>query len=385
MRSLFKQTTAILPRVIAFTGVGLLVFTLFSNVLTAQATANQPKSGQRLITVHDGGQDRGLLTSATTLRAAFAQASISLDKNDLIEPGLDQELVANNYEVNVYRARPVMIIDGAIRQKVMSPYQTAEQITKNAGITLHDEDKTTISQSEDIVSDGSGFRLTIDRATPFTLVLYGQKVDAYTQSTSVGDMMTKKAIKLGHDDTLSVPAVAPITAGMTVEIWHNGKQTVTEEQPVAFDTDRIQDADHNVGYREIKTPGENGKKTVTYEVEMKNGAQVSRTEIQSVVTLQSKKQVEIVGTKPVFTGDFSAALAKLAQCESGGNYANTHNPSYRGAFQYDYSTWANYGGYYDPAAAPASVQDQKAWETYQRRGWQPWPVCGAQRLPDIYR
>lgn len=297
MRSLFHIQTIPLTRIFAFIGAGLLLVTLFTSVLSVSALGQESSTGSRLITVHDRGQDRGVMTNATTLRAAFDEAGIALDKNDLVEPGLDEQLVANNYEVNIYRARPVMVIDGAVRQKVMTPYQTASQITKAAGVELHDEDKTTITRSEDIVSDGSGLLLTIDRATPFTLVLYGKKVTAYTQETSVGAMLSSKSITLGKDDTLSVAASAPIAAGMSVEIWRNGKQTVTEEQSVAFQTEKIQDADREVGYKEVKTPGENGKKNVTYEIEMRNGIEVGRVEIQSVTTQEPKKQVEIVGAK----------------------------------------------------------------------------------------
>lgn len=297
MRSLFHNQTISLARIFAFIGAGLLLVTLFTSVLSVSALGEASATGNRLITVHDRGQDRGIMTNATTLRAAFDEAGIALDKNDLVEPGIDEQLVANNYEVNIYRARPVMVIDGPVRQKVMTPYQTANQIAQTAGIELHDEDTTTITRSEDIVSDGSGLLLTIDRATPFTLVLYGKKVTAYTQVSTVGAMLSSKNISLGKDDTLSVAASTPITAGMSVEIWRNGKQTVTEEQPIAFETEKIQDADRPVGYKEVKTPGQNGKKNVTYEVEMRNGIEVGRVEIQSVTTQESKKQVEVVGAK----------------------------------------------------------------------------------------
>lgn len=339
MRSLFHNQTISLSRIVAFFGAGLLLITLFTSAVSASALADSTSTGQRLITIHDRGQDRGLVTDATTLRAAFDEAGIVLDKNDLIEPGLDQELVANNYEVNVYRARPVMVIDGNVRQKVMTPYQTADKIAKAASITLHDEDETTITRSEDIVADGSGLRLTIDRATPFTLVLYGKKVTAYTQETSVSEMMKSKDISLGKDDTLSVAASAPITAGMTVEIWRNGKQTVTEEQAIAFDTEKIQDADRETSYREIKTPGEAGKKNVTYEIEMRNGVEVGRVEIQSVTIQEPKKQVEIVGTKNNFSGSLNEWLLALRTCETGGNYARNSGNGYYGAYQFLPSTW----------------------------------------------
>lgn len=339
MRSLFHIQTIPLTRIFAFIGAGLLLVTLFTSVLSASALGQESSTGSRLITVHDRGQDRGVMTNATTLRAAFDEAGIALDKNDLVEPGLDEQLVANNYEVNIYRARPVMVIDGAVRQKVMTPYQTASQITKAAGVELHDEDETTITRSEDIVSDGSGLLLTIDRAIPFTLVLYGKKVTAYTQETSVRAMLSSKNITLGKDDTLSVAESTPITNGMSVEIWRNGKQTVTEEQAIAFDTEKIQDADREAGYREIKTPGENGKKNVTYEIEMRNGIEVGRVEIQSVTTQEPKKQVEIVGTKNNYSGSLNEWLLALRTCETGGNYARNSGDGYYGAYQFLPSTW----------------------------------------------
>lgn len=339
MRSLFHIQTIPLTRIFAFIGAGLLLVTLFTSVLSASALGQESSTGSRLITVHDRGQDRGVMTNATTLRVAFDEAGIALDKNDLVEPGLDEQLVANNYEVNIYRARPVMVIDGAVRQKVMTPYQTASQITKAAGVELHDEDETTITRSEDIVSDGSGLLLTIDRAIPFTLVLYGKKVTAYTQETSVGAMLSSKNITLGKDDTLSVAESTPITNGMSVEIWRNGKQTVTEEQAIAFDTEKIQDADREAGYREIKTPGENGKKNVTYEIEMRNGIEVGRVEIQSVTTQEPKKQVEIVGTKNNYSGSLNEWLLALRTCETGGNYARNSGNGYYGAYQFLPSTW----------------------------------------------
>lgn len=63
---------------------------------------------------------------------------------------------------------------------------------------------------------------------------------------------------------------------------------------------------------------------------------------------------------------------KLRYCESGNNYANKRNPSYRGAYQFAFSTWGNYGGFYDPADAPPEVQDAKAQATFNSSGWRPW-------------
>ncbi|MFZ2545117.1 MAG: ubiquitin-like domain-containing protein [Candidatus Saccharimonadales bacterium] len=365
-------------------GGTLLLLSIFGSISYASADSNDSSRNGRLITIHDRGGEKVILTHAQTVRDALYDAHIPIVKEDHVEPNLDEQLVATDYTVNIYRARPVIVVDGMLREKIMTAAQTTSAIASEANIELHDEDKTKLSISSDIVADGAGVMLTIDRATPFIFELYGTARTAYTSAKTVGEMLKIKHIVLEKDDTLSVPAETAITPNMKVALLRNGIQTTTVEEPVVFSTRRIQDVDQSAGYRKVQTPGTNGRKSVTYEIIVQNGIEISRRAIQTVVLEQPKEQVEIVGAKPSFSGDFAAALAKLRSCESGGNYANKKNPSYRGAYQYSYSTWANYGGYYDPADAPVAVQDQAARNTYVRRGWQPWPHCG-KSLPDTYR
>lgn len=369
----------------SFVAAGLLALAGLLLSFSFQKVDAVRSDGQRLITIHDKNNEKVIVTKQQTVGAVLKSAKISLQPYDSVDPVADTKLTAQSYHINIYRAQPVLVIDGNARQTVMTPYETAKQIAASAKRPLYDEDTTNLTQSSDILSsDGTGLQLTIDRATRFNLVLYGKVIEARTQATTVKGMVEGKNIKLAPEDTVSLPLDTPITPDIKVEIWRNGKQTVNEEQSVAFPTQSIQDGDQPVGYKAIKTPGVLGKKNVTFEVEMRNGQEISRKLIQEVVTLQPLQQVEIVGSKPVFSGSFADALAKLRACESGGNYANKRNPSYRGAYQYSFSTWANYQGYYDPADAPPPVQDQRAWETYRARGWQPWPHCGA-NLPDSFR
>jgi uncharacterized protein YabE (DUF348 family) len=297
MRILSRKPTA--PYGIISTAVCLVVLVLGIVLANRAHAASQEvvAAGDHLITLHDGAQDRGILTSATTLRQAFKEAGIQIDPNDMVEPGLDEVLVASHYDVNVYRARPVTVIDGSLRTKILSAYQTPEQIVSHADIGLRDEDETIVSVSNDMVSQGAGLQVTIDRATPFTFVMYGKRIAAYTQGSTVGEMLEMKNVELAHSDMLSTQKATPITAGMTVELWREGKQTVTEEADVPFEIEKTQDADRELGYRDVKTPGILGKRTVSYEIEMKNGVEISRKEIQSVTTKEPVKQVEVVGAK----------------------------------------------------------------------------------------
>jgi hypothetical protein len=84
------------------------------------------------------------------------------------------------------------------------------------------------------------------------------------------------------------------------------------------------------------------------------------------------------------SGPSASAWAALRNCESGGNYSIT-NPSgkYRGAYQFDQSTWDSVARRHapglvgvDPAGASPSSQDAMAQALYSERGSDPWPQCG---------
>ena len=359
----------------------------FVNQALADATKPATKAGEKLVTIYDRGAEKTIVTKARTIREALKLAKFSIDeRQDVVEPSLDSEMVAEKYNINIFRARPITIVDGNKRLKITTAEQTPALIAKAAGIEVFEEDKTTLSNSDNMAVDGANMVMKIDRASMVNFVLYGKESVIRTHAKTVGELLKEKNINPKKDDTLSVDRSAKIIPGMKIELWRNGKQTVTAEEDVKFEVEKVQDANRDSGYREVKQAGENGKKNVTYEIEMKNGVEVSRKEIASVVTKEPKKQIEIVGTKSStsFSGSFSEALARLRSCE--GSYTSNTGNGYYGAYQFDKRTWGNYGGYELASDAPAAVQDEKAWQTYKARGWQPWPTCKAKMgLQDIYR
>lgn len=70
-------------------------------------------------------------------------------------------------------------------------------------------------------------------------------------------------------------------------------------------------------------------------------------------------------------------LESIAACESGGDPTIVSSDgSYRGKYQFSFSTWESVGGSGDPAAAPEIEQDYRAALLYSQSGSSPWPVCG---------
>ncbi|TAL14645.1 DUF348 domain-containing protein, partial [Patescibacteria group bacterium] len=186
--------------------------------------------------------------------------------------------------------------------KTLSPYQTVEQIAKSVGITIYNEDITTLAPTTDLVGDGAGLQLTITRATPLTLDLYGKVTDIRTQGKTVGDMLKEKNIVLGSKGRVSVPLSTPISQGMNVRVWREGVQTVSVDQEIPVTSRLVYDADRPIGYRVVQTKGTPGNRSITYQVEVKDGVEVSRVEIANIITRDATMQVEVIGLHNDGTG-----------------------------------------------------------------------------------
>ena len=323
--------------------VSVLTFLGLNNGVHAEGESVKTGEAKRLITVYDRNTKSSFLTDKKTIAEALKNNGIELDPRDTVEPSRDDELVAQDYQVNIYRARPVFVTDGTTRVKVMSPYQVPDRIAKDAGIAMYPEDTATLKPSSDFVGDGAGLQMSINRAIPIVLDLYSKKTEVRTQGKTVGEMLKEKGIVLGLNGRVSVPRSTVITAGMEVRVWQEGKRTITVDRPVAFAKQQIFDADRLLGYKVVSVPGVEGVEALTYEIEVRDGVEISRTQIASIVTKQAVKQVEVVGIK---LGPNALTKAKGAQMWTDSNGV-THRETY---YDLDMSKVMNScgnGGYYE--------------------------------------
>ena len=280
-------------------GFASLGFLLLLNIF-AVAGKNSAKAtgqGNKILTVFESGQKTSFKTNAKTVREALKAQKINFSKEDSVEPGLDEELTGAEYSINIYRAKPVVIEDGELKTKILTAAQTPRQIAEKAGLNVHNEDKLAFGESGNILEDGSINTLKITRAKEISVDLFGKTESFRTQAKTVEDFLKEKKIVLGKDDGISIDLKTQIANGLNFRIWRNGKQTLTVEEPIDFQTETIQDANKDSGYKEIKEAGEKGTKSVTYEVEMQNGKEISRKKINETEIKAAKKQVVIVGTK----------------------------------------------------------------------------------------
>jgi len=291
--------------------VGIVLFQQIKNVYAESSNED------RLITIYDRKQTFTVITKSSSLKEVLAQAKVALDPSDIVEPSLDEKLVSSNYYVNIYRARPVIIVDGQTKLKVMSAYQTPKQIASSVGVSLYPEDIATMKLSTDVVANGAGVEMIVTRAKQINVNMYGKELKLRTQAKNISEFLKSNNIVFSEQDKISIDPNTPITDLMSFKIWREGKQTISSEEEVDYEIDEIKDANRYIGYREISTAGVKGSKNVTYEVEILNGEIISKKIISSVVISQPTKQTVVVGIK--YNGpDFRSTETKINWLKNAG-------------------------------------------------------------------
>ncbi len=194
----------------------------------------------KYVTFYDGGEKLIVKTDAHTVGEAIERADVVLNDGDIVEPGLDAEINMDNYYVNIYRARPVVVKDGAIERYIMTASYDYKTITKDAGLVVYDGDKVELAPSTNFLETG----------------------------------------------------VASV-----YEITRNGGRTITVEEEIPFSERTERDANMANGTTEVRQLGEVGVKRISYNVQYINNEEVVREVMGEEVVREPVERVVAVGVK----------------------------------------------------------------------------------------
>ncbi|MDP4038525.1 MAG: transglycosylase family protein [bacterium] len=273
---------------------------------------------QRLVSIFVGDNKKFVITSATKVEDVLKQANISVEKGDVVEPSLDAAINHPMFNVNIHRALPATINDNGKKINILTGHHSPLKIAEAAGITVYPEDKVKFDISTKPSADnGASRNVVITRAKLIHVVIDGNTRDYRTQTALIADFLLEKNIKPGENQQLK----------------NNPNDAVTNDTQITIETQ--QPLPQAPVYTGAYPAGSNQK---LYRA----------------------------------SGD---AWQSLRFCEAGGDYSRNSGNGFFGAYQFNLSTWGNYGGYRYPHEAPPDVQDAKARETQARRGWNPWPAC----------
>ncbi len=278
-------------------------------------------SNTHIVDLSIAGRPQTLATRTETVGQLIDNLHIQLIAQDVVEPARDTPIVEDNFKVNIYKARPVTVLDSATRTVTLTAQKSARVVAQEAGVAVKPEDNVSFA-SGDLREGILGEKVVIDRATPVLLNLYGAVNTVYAHAKTVGDFLNEKKIKLAAGDSVQPAPDIPINPNLAISVVRQGSQISTVVEAIAAPVQYVEDASLSLGATAVRQPGAPGKKQVTYQINTQNGQEVSRQVIQEVIIQQAVTQIVARGKSVNVTTDKEAVMAAAGISPGDYGYVN---------------------------------------------------------------
>lgn len=302
------------------TVAALLVLTI-GGYTVARLTDRIPLQDKAFVVIVSYDKKKQVIPShQQTVGGLLAKLRVPLSEGDVVEPAPSTVINQDDFRINIYRAVPVQVVDGAQKTFTFSAATTPRAIAQQTGQKLSPEDWVSTVPAQNFIESGAiGEQVIIDRATPVNVDLYGAPVVLRTHAKTVGGMMKEKRIKLTKQDSVSVPENTPITPGMQVAFLRTGTKTETRTEAIPMPVQTINDNSLAYGTSAVRQQGAPGEQVVTYQVTLNNNVETGRTVIQKVVNKEPVTQITVLGTN---LSGIKGDMAKAGIAPSDYNYAD---------------------------------------------------------------
>jgi uncharacterized protein YabE (DUF348 family) len=277
--------------VVVFFGMGMFV--------TVGATTGGAKD-TRIVNISVDGQSQTHTTRAKTVGEFLERLGVPTISEDIVEPSRASVILEDNTQINVYRARPVELIDGDRTITVLSAQQSPRLVAQDAGINLLPEDEVAVNTKESsLLASSASEQFVVDRSVEVQLTVYGLLKNIRTTADTVDQLLTEENISLQQSETTQPADInSPIVAGMLISVNRPGVKTLAIKEAIPFESETKTDPELETGQTKIESEGADGERAVIYEIEEKDGVEVARREIQKVVIRNPVTRVKVRGTKP---------------------------------------------------------------------------------------
>ena len=310
----YRNHPHILPFLAVLSVFGIII--ILAITLRDHTITSSRLDGVNIVVLYADNQTRALPTREKTVGVLLKNANITLNDGDVVEPAADTPIEEDDFRINVYRAKPILVEDNGQRVFTSSAAQTPRSIAEQVGLSVFPEDTVITEPSRDFLRDGISTKVSITRSTPLVLNLYGTSLPLRTQAKTVRELLSEKNVVLEKDDTVRPAFDTVLTANNQIFVTRSGVEVVSLEEVIAMPVQTIEDTSLSYGTTALRQRGSEGKKSVTYQLELRNGVEVNRTLIQEVVTIAPVTQIVARGISGRFENFNADGIPARVYCGS---------------------------------------------------------------------
>jgi len=326
------------------------------------------------------GQTKTVRTFGDNVGDVLAGQHIHLRKRDVVVPSLDSA-VSDGSQISVRYSRPLSVSVDGVEKTYWTTATKVSAALDQLGLRFGD---AALSTSRSASIDRQGMALVI--STPKSIRVKIGNAHSRLMKVAVPNaraLFKKLHVTFDSNDIVKPGLDKVLKRGDRVVLVkvHSRTKHVAHER-VAPPVTEQRDSTMYVGERKTVKQGTAGERDVTYRVVFHNNKVYKRIVLKQHVLTAPTNSVVKVGTKPrpvatnYATGD--TVFDKIAQCESGGNWAANTGNGYYGGLQFNLGTWAAYGGTGRPDQHTREEQIAVAKRLVAAQGgYGAWPHCGA--------
>ena len=208
---------------------------------------------EKFVTIFDRDEKKTIKTNAKTVAEVLERLKIELSPSDSTDPRLDSVINSDNFFINIYRSRPVIISDGTFSKIISTSSFEPKTILTSAGLTVYDGDEISLEKNPNFLETGIS--------------------EVY-------------------------------------KIKRNGGRTITVEEEIPFTEIKEKDYTLEVGKTEVKQLGEVGKKVLIYEVLYIDGVETKRELKEEKVLREPVARIVAVGSPKLSMNPLTAAMGR---------------------------------------------------------------------------
>lgn len=210
-------------------------------------------SSEHFVTIYDDGAKKTVHTEAKTVGEVLERLNISLAPTDTISPTQDVEIDADNFYINIFRSRPILILDGATSKLANVSSYDPKTAIESAGFTIFDDDKIELISATSFLESG-------------------------------------------------------ITSAYKIIRGNGG--TVTREEDIPYETKTIKDYDIPIGTEEVRQIGELGKLKRVFHVKTINGEEAIETLVSEEIVRAPVERIVAVGATKISAKPLTAGMGR---------------------------------------------------------------------------
>jgi resuscitation-promoting factor RpfB len=341
-------------------------------VVALAATTIGYFAATRVVTVSVDGKSHSVRTFGDDVRSVLAGEGIELHSRDIVVPSPDSA-INDGTRISVRFSRPLELSVDGVKNTYWTTATKVSTALDQLGIRFAGAE---LSASRSATIDRQGMALAI--TTPKAVVVKLGRLKArkvVLAAADVRDLLDKLGTTYDDDDIVKPGLDAAVTDGAHIKLTRvRIKRVHVGHEKMQAPVVEKQDSSMYVGDRTTERAGTPGVRDVIYRIVLHNGRVFRRIVLEQNVLSAAVPAIVKVGTKTVSDG---SVWDRIAQCESGGNWAANTGNGYYGGLQFNLSTWQANGGSGRPDQNSREQQIAVAERVRDASGgYGAWPVCG---------